>query len=194
MTGYFWRVDIAGFWTDNVCRGKTRDEAETAASSENPNYGIGDGVIKIDGEVLASNCDCPGYSRPAVLSLGENASSTSSASISVLHRGEQPPVDVQSAIGAGPNLVSFDTTTGKSFVDIPEDDDNINRVVYEATTAVGVDFSKNTLIMVTTDGSDSCLPNETYCGLFSPDLASLMLDVFECSQAMSMDQVRNCYF
>ena len=65
----------------------------------------------------------------------------------------------------------------------------------QATAAVGVQFSSQTLVMITTDGSDSCLPNETYCGLFSPDLASLMLEVFEVSEAMSMDQVHTvlCY-
>ena len=26
--GYFWRVDMDGFWRDNVCHGKTRQEAE----------------------------------------------------------------------------------------------------------------------------------------------------------------------
>lgn len=65
------------------------------------------------------------------------------------------------------------------------------QVVYEATTAVGLTFVKglsNSLVMVTTDGSDSCMPNESYCGLFSPDLASLMKEVFGCSVAMSMDQ------
>ena len=86
-------------------------------------------MIKIDGQLLASNCDCPGYSRPAVLNLP--AAGSSNASISVLSRGEAPAAEVQNAIGAGPNLVSFDGTTGSSFVDIPEDDDNINRLVYE---------------------------------------------------------------
>ena len=26
--GYFWRVDVEGYWRDNVCHGKTRLEAE----------------------------------------------------------------------------------------------------------------------------------------------------------------------
>jgi hypothetical protein len=75
-------------------------------------------------------------------------------------------------------------------VDIPADDDNINRLVYEATTAVGlsrhsIDGSSvqdtesmgHTMIMLTTDGSDSCLPKDDYCGLIAPNLASLMLEV-----------------
>ena len=35
-------------------------------------------------------------------------------------------------------------------------------------------------------GSDSCRLSDTYCGLVSPHLASLMLEVFKCTQAMSM--------
>lgn len=190
--GYFWRVDIDGFWRDNVCKGKVRAEAEQPASSENVNFGISDGSVVIDGNVLGNNCNCTGYSRPAVLALDGVSSD-----VRVLHRGEN--VDstvVRNAIGAGPNLVSMDAE-GKGFVDIPSDDDNINRLVYEATTAVGLvqtiepssgATTASSLIMVTTDGSDSCMPKDKYCGIVSPDLASLMLEVFGCTQAMSMDQ------
>jgi exopolysaccharide biosynthesis protein len=186
IISYFWRVDIEGFWRDNVCRGKLRSEAEQEASDENPNYGIGDGLVMIDGKKYSNNCNCSGYSRPAVLKL-----TGSESDIEVLHRGEtiQDPT-VTNSIAAGPNLVSYDATTGTSFIDIPEDDDNINKFVFEATTAVGVvrDPAAPTLVMVTTDGSDSCLPGEPWCGLISPDLASLMLEVFKCTVAMSMDQ------
>jgi hypothetical protein len=183
--GYFWRVDMDGFWRDNVCHGKVRKEAEQPANPLVPNFGIGDGAIKIDGKVLASNCNCSGYSRPAVLKLQEHNSS-----IEVLYRGESVAHTVPSAIGAGPNLVSYNSETGESYVDIPADDDNINRLVYEATTAVGlsrysIDGSAksntptmgNTIVMVTTDGSDSCMPKDDYCGLVAPNLASLMLEV-----------------
>ena len=45
--GYFWRVDMDGTWRDNVCRGKTRTEAETPADyATNPNFGVGDGRSK----------------------------------------------------------------------------------------------------------------------------------------------------
>jgi exopolysaccharide biosynthesis protein len=193
--GYFWRVDIDDFWRDNVCRGKTRKEAEQPASSENVNFGISDGTIKIDDVVYGNNCNCTGYSRPAVLVLDSAVSN-----IQVLHRGENVDNTVHNAIGAGPNLVSLDLNTGIPYVDVPKDDDNVNKVVYEATTAVGLQqdviddgtSGKKTvaksLIMVTSDGSDSCLPFETYCGIFSPDLGSLMKDIFNCTQAMSMDQ------
>lgn len=193
--GYFWRVDIDGFWRDNVCRGKTRKEAELPASLENVNFGISDGTVKIDDVVYGNNCNCTGYSRPAVLVLD-----SSSSNVQVLHRGENVDATVHNAIGAGPNLVSLDMETGKPYVDVPKDDDNVNKVVYEATTAVGLQQSivgdeasgkktvAETLIMVTSDGSDGCLPFETYCGIFSPDLGSLMKDIFNCTQAMSMDQ------
>ena len=184
--GYFWRVDTEGIWVDNVCRGKSRKEAETPASASNVNFGLHDGTIKIDGVVYGSNCNCSGYSRPAVLKLNGQQSG-----IEVLHRGEQVDDSVKNAIASGPNLVSYDSVTGKSYVDIPADDDNINRLVYEAFTAVGVFrflyltlyFSFNlmcntikskytglyldsptskatSLVMVTTDGSDSCLPGQ----------------------------------
>lgn len=193
--GYFWRVDIDGFWRDNVCRGKTRDEAESPADQsippQHPNYGVGDGLVRVDGQVYSNNCDCYGNSRPAVLKLNGTDSY-----IDVLYRGETVDESVLNAIGAGPNLVSFNAETGESYIDIPADDDNINRFVYEATAAVGLQLSQSSpstvsadvLVMVTTDGSDSCLPGETYCGLVSPNLASLMREVFDCGVAMSMDQ------
>ncbi len=189
--GYFWRVDIDGFWRDNVCRGKTRSEAEQPASSINPNFGISDGTVVIDGVVYGNNCNCTGFSRPAVLSIdGQNSG------IEVLYRGENVDSTVtRNAISASPNLVSFDTTTNKAYVDIPKDDDDVNKFVYEATTAVGLQqqlvdgkLQASSMIMVTSDGSDSCMPKDKYCGIISPDLATLMLDVFHCTQAMSMDQ------
>jgi hypothetical protein len=192
--GYFWRVDIDGFWRDNVCRGKTRDEAEHDVSSDNVNYGISDGLIKANGVVLGNNCNCSGYSRPAVLKIDG-----SNSDIDVLYRGETVDDSVPHAIGAGPNLLSYDVTLGESYVDIPSDDDNINKFVYEATAAVGIVLESQVagsevqppateMVLITTDGSDSCMPNEPYCGLVSPNLASLMKEVFNCGLAMSMDQ------
>lgn len=190
--GYFWRVDIEGFWRDNVCHGKVRKEAEQDANRLFPNFGIGDGVIKINGKTLASNCNCTGYSRPAVLKL---ESDVTASKIEVMQRGEQPWERVNSAIGAGPNLLSYDASTQTTYVDIPADDDNINRLVYEAATAVGIvmdtfydEMSAKEIVMVTTDGSDKCKPTERYCGLEAANLATLMKDVFGTTQAMSMDQ------
>lgn len=94
--GYFWRVDISGVWIDDVCWGKTRADAEKAANSNYPNYGIGDGIVKIDGVLKSSNCNCTGYSRPAVITLdGINSN------IEVLHRGEAPSTSVTNAIAGG---------------------------------------------------------------------------------------------
>eukprot|EP01033_Poteriospumella_lacustris_P001047 gene1048-757_t len=197
--GYFWRVDIDGAWIDDVCRGKTRQEANKPASSVNPNYGVSDGLIKIDGTVFGNNCDCKGYSRPAILAINGEQST-----IDVVHRAETVGDDVANALGAGPNLVSFNATSGESFVDIPEDDDNINILEHAANTAVGVIYGSSSkkigsavkatadstgkMIFVTTDGSDECGPKDITCGLNSKDLASLMKDHFGTHVAMSMDQ------
>mmetsp|Transcript_31533 Transcript_31533/g.43278 ORF Transcript_31533/g.43278 Transcript_31533/m.43278 type:complete len:336 (-) Transcript_31533:214-1221(-) len=187
--GYFWRVDISGVWIDDVCRGKTRNEANKAASADNVNYGVSDGVVKIDGVVKGNNCNCSGYSRPAVLELDGTLST-----IEVMNRGDAAPQTVSNAIGAGPNLVSYDSASQSSFIDIPSDDDNINILEHAANTAVGLVLSDTephlatTLLMVTTDGSDECGPKDITCGLNSRDLASLLKDHFKADRAMSMDQ------
>jgi exopolysaccharide biosynthesis protein len=189
--GYFWRVDVSGVWVDDVCRGKTRAEAEKPASSAHPNYGVGDGLVKINGTIFANNCDCPGYSRPAILKLlGTNSS------IEVGQRGDTVSDDISDAISAGPNLVSYNATTGKGYSDIPSDDDNINIYEHAANTAVGLIYEKektgkllvSKMILVTTDGSDECGRLDTSCGLDSNNLATLLLEHFGASQAMSMDQ------
>lgn len=95
------------------------------------------------------------------------------------------------AIGAGPNLVSYNTTSAESYIDIPADDDNINILEHAANTAVGITYvngKASRMVMVTTDGSDECGPKDITCGLNSKDLASLMKDHFQTAMAMSMDQ------
>jgi exopolysaccharide biosynthesis protein len=194
--GYFWRVDISGLWIDDVCRGKTRMEASKPAASTHPNYGVSDGLVKIDGIVVGNNCNCSGYSRPAILAIDGEQST-----IDVVHRAETVDDSVKNAIAAGPNLVSFNSSTGESYVDIPSDDDNINILEHAANTAVGVIYSEQNkkvgsalrsssgkMIFVTTDGSDECGPKDISCGLNSRDLASLMKDHFGAHVAMSMDQ------
>jgi hypothetical protein len=195
--GYFWRTDITPYWIDDVCRKKIRKEALTPADTEpfNPNNGLHDGVIMVDGHVLGSNCDCKGYSRPAILNDGTPAT----WHIDVVDRGQQGPSDMQNGIAAGPNLVSYNTTgTGadtiaQTFIDIPADDDNINIHEHAANTAVGVIFDTatgkaKTMFLVTTDGSDECGRLDESCGINAPTLASLMKDRYEVHQAMSMDQ------
>lgn len=81
--GYFWRVDVTSYWIDDVCWFKSREEALAPVSKDNVNNGIGDGLIKIDGIVYSNNCNCRGFSRPAVMSF-DGADSN----IWTLHRGE----------------------------------------------------------------------------------------------------------
>lgn len=184
--GYFWRVDITNFWFDNVCWLKTREEAWGPVSSDHVNNGVGDGLIKIDGIVHSNNCNCTGFSRPAVLSIdGENTD------IDVLHRGETVAENIQNAIGAGPNLVSYDPLTKSSYIDIPADDDNSNDHEWAAKTAVGVKFDTATgkathIMLLTTDGNDGC-NYELSCGLDMQGVASLLKDQYGAHVALSMD-------
>ena len=187
--GYFWRTDITPFWLDDVCRGKTRKEAETPANSEHVNDGIHDGLIKINGEVIGSNCDCWGFSRPAII----NDAGSNGWHVDVVSRGEQGNPSMQNGLAAGPNLVSYNSSDWSTFIDIPSDDDNINIHEHAANTAVGVIFDKITgkaikMLFVTTDGSDECGRLDESCGINAPNLASLMKDHFEVHEAMSMDQ------
>jgi hypothetical protein len=48
-------------WVDDAC-----EEANHSASSENVNYGVSDGLVKINGQVYGNNC---GFSRPVTLSI-----------------------------------------------------------------------------------------------------------------------------
>ena len=193
--GYFWRVDVSGIWVDDVCRGKTRNDAEQPASPIYPNYGVGDGIVRIDNVTYANNCNCSGFSRPATLKIPVDPEDMN---IEVLHRGEYLDESIPSAIAAGPNLVSYNATTLNGYIDIPSDDDNINRFEHAANTAVGLYYKTakpnsptqkaDKFILVTTDGSDECGIREKYCGLNTRFLASLMKNHFDVSEAMSMDQ------
>ena len=186
--GYFWRTDITPYWLDDVCRGKTRKEAESPANSEHPNDGISDGLIKINGELLGSNCNCWGFSRPAIINDANN-----NWNIDVVNRGEQGLPDIQNGLAAGPNLVSYKPDTYETYIDIPSNDDNINIHEHAANTAVGIIYNKDTnqaetMLFVTTDGSDECGRLDESCGINAPNLASLMKDHFMVHQSMSMDQ------
>lgn len=135
--------------------------------------------------------------------------------ITILNKGQIiDPNQFENVITAGPNLISYNKTSHKSYIDIPMNDENVNRVVYEAATAVGLiqtsssskrnddassgnndkeeeeDLITTEAIFVTTDGSDNCheIYEPNYCGLRCEGLASLLLNVFNVSQAMSMDQ------
>jgi len=193
--GYFWRTDISGYWIDDVCRGKLRKDAEQPAEVGEPNYGIHDGAVVIDGKVVGSNCDCWGFSRPA-LAANMNASSETGWSINVLERGQQGSPSVVNGLAAGPNLVSYTTNEDgsfTSFVDIPSDDDNININEHAANTGFGLIYDTASgkavkMVLVTTDGSDECGRLDASCGINARHLAQLMIDRFDVQQAMSMDQ------
>jgi hypothetical protein len=188
--GYFWRTDITPFWLDDVCRGKTRADAESPPSPDAPNNGIHDGQLVIDGKYFGSNCDKWGFSRPAIVYTPSSLSSED-WDMALQSRGEQL-AGVYSALAAGPNLVSLNATTLEPYVDIPEDDDNINIYEHASNTAVGLIFDLKTgkskeMIFVTVDGSE-CGPFDQSCGINSKNLAHLMLDAFNVHKSISMDQ------
>ena len=179
--GYFWRLDSEHF-VDDVCWGKTRADAELNASSTDPNAGIGDSLTIIDGVIASSNCDKRGNSRPAVAVLD------APMHIEVLARGGRAKPGVSHAIGAGPNLVSHDHTTGKSFIDISGD--NINILERASNTALALrrrEDGAQELLLVTFDGHDGCTEYGN-CGVNAHQFAAFLLDHLHVNSAMNMDQ------
>ena len=83
--GYFWRVDDASF-IDNVCWTKSKEQAEQPASPEHRSCGVGDSAVVINSTIIATNCEDPGYARPAALICDGTKSD-----VVVLHRGELLP-------------------------------------------------------------------------------------------------------
>ena len=123
--GYFWRVDVSTF-VDSVCQGKTFADANLQPAWSTPNSGVGDGATVAAGVALSSNCNKPGFSRPAVLTLNGTSSN-----VAVLHRGALPPAGLTlDSISAGPNLVT--SNSSGSFIDIPADDDNLGNILEHA--------------------------------------------------------------
>lgn len=184
--GYFWRLDSAKF-VDGVCLGKTRAEAAAAASPGAPNLGVGDAAtISERGEWLSSNCDCVGFSRPAVLSVNG-----SDARVDVLSRGAAPPFGTRlPALSAGPNLLL--TNASGTFIGIPHDDDNVlNILEHSANTAVGLrprGAGAATAWLVTFDGSDRCAWYDPRCGTNAFTLAYFLKDHLGATAALGMDQ------
>lgn len=138
----------------------------------------------MDGELLSSNCDKPGYNRPALLVLDEG-----NVHIELMSRGQRVPDGVRSAIACGPNLV-----TDSQFA-IPEDDLNVN--IWERTTNVAVGLVQDgdtpstpasRVHFVVSDGHDNCPHDNLTCGISSAPLAYFMLDAINCTAAMEMDQ------
>ena len=104
-----------------------------------------------------------------MVTLTAHSSVGSASTIEVLHRGEPVADSIQTAIGAGPNLVSFDASTGTSYVDIPSDDDNINILEHAANSAVGLVLSKKQVTLVVTVYywfKNYCLTVRRMCGFY----------------------------
>jgi hypothetical protein len=125
--GYFWRVDDSTF-VDNVCWTKSKAQALAAPGPDHPSCGVGDSAVVINSTIVATNCEDPGYARPAAL-ICDGANSK----VIVQRRAELLPPGTRSAIAAGPNLVS--SRGGSSYVDIPLDDFNVNIWEHASNTA-----------------------------------------------------------
>jgi len=180
--GYFYRTDTSSF-IDNVCWGKNITDAEKPVSLKAPNDGVGDTLVIVDGELRSTNCDCIGYNRPALVVL--NGTSTY---ITVQDLASPPPPGVVSGIAAGPNLVSLNTTTNETFVNIPRDDQNSNILEWSSNTGVGLIESSNEMVLVTVNGYDSCRLWDPVCGMDAYHLAFFMKDYVRVTTAMEMDQ------
>lgn len=180
--GYFWEVN-RGFFIDDVCLLKTRQDALANVSLTRPNNGIGDGATIVDGQYLSSNCDCVGFNRPTSLIINGTNSS-----IIVQNMGDRLPPWVQNAIAAGPNLVSWDN--GPVY-GVPALDENVNRWEHSSNSAIGLmgspgNFSE--IVMVVSDGSDSCASSDPTCGISAEPMAYFMKDLIGAGVAMEFDQ------
>eukprot|EP00698_Gefionella_okellyi_P017635 TRINITY_DN5192_c0_g2_i1.p1 TRINITY_DN5192_c0_g2~~TRINITY_DN5192_c0_g2_i1.p1 ORF type:complete len:336 (+),score=43.44 TRINITY_DN5192_c0_g2_i1:644-1651(+) len=191
--GYFWRVDDKSF-LDDVCFLKSRRDALEPVSADHPNFGLGDGLLLINGTLHGCNCDCLGYARPAAIFLNGTRST-----IDVMSRAEPAPPGVENALAAGPNLVSTDSDTGQSYVNIPLDDLNVNILGHTSNAAIGLvrgascryvatDCTDATLVLVTVDGKSGCSHDDPTCGINSHQLAYYMKDAVQATVAMEMDQ------
>ncbi len=104
-----------------------------------------------------------------------------SSSIQILGMGQQLPLSVGNAIGAGPNLVSWDPRSKQSITYIPDTDFNVNIWAHEANTAVGLIGNATTgfyeqVVMVTADGDDGCDRSDPTCGIEAKPMAYFMKD------------------
>ena len=140
--------------------------------------------------VECPNCDALGYARPTTLVIDGPRSD-----IVIQGRGDPAPAGAMNAIGAGPNLVSYDETIG-AYVNIPADDHNVNIVEHAANTAVGLrrivgpdgESIVTGLVLVTADGRDGCPETDATCGIDAYRMAYFMRDALNVTVAMEMDQ------
>jgi hypothetical protein len=106
--GYFYRTDVHDF-LDDVCLGKFLSNAQAPVDcASNPDNGLGDSLVIINGTYYSCNCDLIGNSAPAILNILNGKCETR-----VLRQGEQMPPGTENAIGSGPNLL----TNGKTDID-----------------------------------------------------------------------------
>ena len=185
--GYFFRVDEGPHWTDDVCVGKTYSEAlhnvSAAGRRSSSSDGIGDTLVKLNGNLLSRNCDNVGFSRPAALVLDRGA-----ARVELLRRGQDLPATVSTVIAASPRLVTS-SGGGPPQVHIPADDDNTGNIEeHAANTGAGLRDGGKTLVLVTVDGVDDCSMLNATCGVNAVQLAFLMKDALAVDDAMQMDQ------
>lgn len=175
--GFFFEVDKKDFF-DDVCFGKFRRDALEPPSESHPNFGIGDSLTILDGVYASNNCNCIGNSEPvaAVLDFPPR--------FVQLQRAGRLPDDVKWAIGAGPTLVSYNSSTGKSFIDITGD--NVNILEHASNTGLGL--RGNDFMLVTFDGEDGCVEYNPTCGVNSHEFAAFMLDYLHVDTAMELDQ------
>ena len=179
--GYFFEVNRADFF-DDVCFGKNRANALRNASLSDPNAGIGDSLTILNGTYASSNCDKVGNSKPVAAVLDWPPRFVK------LKRAGRLPAGVEWAIGAGPNLVSRNASSGVSRIDI--EGDNINILERASNTALAIRSHGDTaseFLLVTFDGVDGCVEYGK-CGVNAWQFAAFLLDYLKVDSAMNMDQ------
>lgn len=176
--GYFFEVNRKEF-IDDVCFFKTKADAHSPVSPQNPNHGIGDTQVVIDGKQVSSNCDLVGFSHPTALILDGRKTKTL-----LMSRGQQAQ-GYQNVIANGPNLV----TNGR--VNIPWDDYELNIWSHEANTAValtGPEGARDEIIFIASEGHDGCPRSDPTCGLEARPMAGFCADYLKATDAVEMDQ------
>lgn len=163
---------------DDVCFGKFRSAALKPVSASDPNAGVGDCLTILNGTYASSNCDKVGNSKPVAAILDHPPRFVQQ------DRAERLPPSVQWAIAAGPNLVSLNTSSGVSYIDIRGD--NVNILEHASNTALALKGAE--FMLVTFDGEDNCTEYKPLCGVNSRQFAAFLLDHLEVDTAMEMDQ------
>jgi hypothetical protein len=129
-----------------VCFGKRREDALQHASPSNPHFGIGDTLVRINGTLMSSNCDLPGFSHPnAIVCKGVLSE------ITPLTQGEQ--LEGENILANSPLLVMDGEFA------IPEFDWGLNRWAHSSNAAfglIGKPGAMQTSVFVVSDGHDGC--------------------------------------